>query len=475
VWVGVRPVTAAPELQWKLDGQPAVPDEIRAMRSARPEGLLNGSKPPRVFCGVYEFTGVQAGREYGVRVIAAGQPSRELRVKSLPAELPGEDEWFHILLVSCYHHARAKRGALAGAIADVKKARPPGLSLLLGDQVYLDLPTIRDFPTEAHKLAEKFEQDYATNWFDDPTADPDLPPEGYASALGAAPSISLSDDHEFWNNFPHPSPIIQNSWKEEDRLEWKRAAMALYESFQSWPANLGEEVEVRIPPLSIFVADTRIFRREDLSAAMHSVVMERLGQWVDRLNAQKLVGMFVTGQSIFDAAASWWGGRMADRTLANYRDFPRLVEHLSRATGPMICVTGDVHWGRLIEVRRTGREDVAMYELITSPASLVESVGQDQLRRARDWFDRDDDGPNDWPLHSAPDKDAVWRGSRPTHYQTALMHGQTGNQLAVLSLQKYGKGVRAKVTYVPVHEEVRRRAFSTSEPFELSKGVPKPF
>src|SRR5688500_20194884 len=101
-----------------------LPDEIRPIQCARPADLLNGANPPRGCCGVYEFTGWQAGREYGVRVIADGQRSRELRVKSLPAELPGgTDEWFHILLVSCYHRATAKRGALGGAIADLKKAR----------------------------------------------------------------------------------------------------------------------------------------------------------------------------------------------------------------------------------------------------------------------------------------------------------------------------------------------------------------
>jgi len=67
-------------------------------------------------------------------------------------------------------------------------------------------------------LAEKFEKDYTINWSE---------PLAYANVLGAAPSISIPDDHEYWNNYPHASPFIQNAWSQEGRDNWREAAQSM--------------------------------------------------------------------------------------------------------------------------------------------------------------------------------------------------------------------------------------------------------
>ena len=78
------------------------------------------------------------------RQVRAG---RQLETRTLPAAVPTAlDSWFNVLLVSCFHQAEDRKG-LAGIIASQLKAvTRPHLTLLMGDQVYLDLPTLQDFP-----------------------------------------------------------------------------------------------------------------------------------------------------------------------------------------------------------------------------------------------------------------------------------------------------------------------------------------
>jgi hypothetical protein len=201
VWLGVFQVTAAPALDWSLDGAPAQPTALRALSSIRSDDMLPANVP-RAFTGVYEFTGLQPDTPHRVAV-RADAAATELDVRTLPDAVTSElDRSFNVLLASCFHQAE-DRGGLAGiVVSQLKATSKPHLTILAGDQVYLDLPTLKNFPDDLALLAEKFEQDYRLNW---------CGPQGYERVLAAAPSVSIPDDHEYWNNFPHPSPIIQNS------------------------------------------------------------------------------------------------------------------------------------------------------------------------------------------------------------------------------------------------------------------------
>jgi len=469
LWVGVRPVRRPPQLRWTLNGASAAPTIVRDFASVRSADLLLGD-PARVFSGIFEFTGLPAGKSFNISVVGDDSPPFRIVAKTLPEGLPaGVDEWFNILLVSCYHHATSPKGALAAVMEDIRKACPPGLTLLIGDQVYLDLPTIKDFPSDRRLLAERFEVDYARNWFDE---------GGFRAVLQAAPSVAIPDDHEYWNNFPHASPIIQNAWTAAGRASWTVAARKLFEGFQTaWPRATGQEVIVDLPPISIFMADSRTFRRADRSQALDEQVLSRLGDWVTRLNKDQGIGVFVTGQSIFDPATRRLSGAVGDRTLANYGDFTRLLGHLSRATSPLMCITGDVHWGRVIQVRDDFQASrLAMYEIITSPLSLVESVGVDQVKSFVETIRELVGRSNPWPLHSPPEiEDVAWRGQPASRFQCRVLHGQTGNQVAVLALRRFGNGIQARVGYFAVHPQLRRRTQSWSQPFDLVKGIPDAF
>lgn len=471
VWIGARPFTSAPVLNWLLDGAPVAPVAVRPLQSARPDPLLAGN-PPRVFTGVFEFTGLQPNKLHLVKVAIAtpsGLISHSIQVRTLPKELPsGTDDWLNILLVSCYHYATSPREILAGVMFDIQKECKPSLSLLLGDQVYLDLPTIKDFPENRVPLAQRFEVDYARNWFE---------PGGYRDVLAQAPSVSIADDHEYWNNYPHASPIIQNSWTARGRAEWTVAARTLFDAFQGpYPTPAGDEVVIDLDPISIFVADTRTFRQDDRSASMTPNSIANLGAWITGLNVNRKIGIFVSGQSIFDEAAGAVSGTVGDTTLANYGDFPTLVGHLSRAQSPLICITGDVHWGRVSQVRdRFDSGRLAMYEIITSPTSLVQSVGIDQVRTVGGFLRGIFGVEQPWPKHSEPSLEPAWQGSPRGRFECTVRHGRRGDQVAVLSLRKFGAGVQAKVGFFSLHSDPQHRTRTWSQPFDLARGLAQPF
>src|SRR6266536_3477227 len=206
VWVGVFQATQTPALNWFLDDSPITPVALREISSVRPDDLLPADIPPaqvpRAFTGVYEFNNLQADTSYAITASAGGE-SVKLETFTLPASVPTQlDRSFNVLLISCFHQAE-DRGGLAGTIvSQLKGTNKPHLTLLAGDQVYLDLPTLKTFPDKLPWLADKFERDYSLNW---------QGPLAYTNVLDAAPSVSLRDDHVYWNNFPHVSPFIANS------------------------------------------------------------------------------------------------------------------------------------------------------------------------------------------------------------------------------------------------------------------------
>lgn len=486
VWLGLTGEAAPEAPHWSIEpvgnapAPPAVPPA--ALRELAPVRSLElaPDDPPRVCSGLYEFTGLQPGAAYEVTAFWLGGESATIRVRSLPEALPeGPEEWFNILLVSCFHYFEAAPQAVENAIAQARNdCRGYGghdkeihLSLLMGDQVYLDLPTFKDFPNRREWLAEKFENDYRRNWFGEPAATraSKQAPTGYAAVLAAAPSVCLPDDHEYWNNFPHASPFIGNSWSRAGREHWRDAARAMFEGFQLHePTALGGLVELHLPPLSLCVADSRTFRGEkyqadpNLPEFANSLTPEALagiGNWVQRTNAGGGFGLFVTGQSLLAPPASGLGKRTADAELANYDDFQSLMRALTRLEKPALYVTGDVHWGRLVELADPTRRGVTTaFEIITSPCALVTTVGSDDLARGWSAVKGLFGAKDPWPRHGKGEPAAEVLKHLPGPFlKPTTHHRQRGDQVAVLSLQRLGEGgtqwINARLGFYPIHPD----------------------
>ena len=107
----------------------------------------------RAFTGVYEFDGLQPDTRYTIAIQSGGEV-KQWSLRTLPAAVPSAlDQWFSVLMVSCFYQAEDVTGVAGGIISQLKAASQPPLTLLMGDQVYLDLPTQVIFPSDLAMFA----------------------------------------------------------------------------------------------------------------------------------------------------------------------------------------------------------------------------------------------------------------------------------------------------------------------------------
>jgi hypothetical protein len=275
LWVGVTDVASIPALTWQLNGAAVTPTQLRPLAPVLTGAYAGLSQP--VWTGLYELSGLTPNTPYTIGV-QAGPEAVSRMIRTLPESLPfGPQERFNILLLSCFDRLQDKTG-LAGQILSQLPVCPH-LTLFMGDQVYLDVPTLRNFPDEAAWLGNKFQTDYRENWFGSP---------GFHQVLALAPNAFLPDDHEYWNNYPCASPIIQNSWTSAGRQRWAAGADYAYNGFQQ-PARvaMGDARTFLIPPLSLLLLDTRS-RRHATSRAQPGDLLGQKGRpaltdWADDL------------------------------------------------------------------------------------------------------------------------------------------------------------------------------------------------
>ncbi len=454
IWVGVLGAIGPTALAFKLDGNPSTPTPLRGLASARSGALLDAADrtTSRAYTGVFEFGGLAPGTFHTVTV-SAGAAEVPVRTWTLPAALPRvPDQPFNVLLCSCYDQDEDRSGLVNDVVSQIKLQ--PALTLFLGDQVYLDLPTLTDYPSEPIALARIFEGKYVANW-----AAAKLGSPGLTGVLSRAPAAFIPDDHEYWNNFPHPSAGVQNSWTQSGREAWTPAARALYQAFQLTPDTTLEGTQIiEVPPLSIFLADARSERDPERAFCLTEATRERFKQWVSSLIARKRrgqpwFGMLVSGQPLLEEPAGAVRGRVFDFHLPDYGDYGEIVgevERLAAAGLPLVYVTGDVHYGRVCDSLDPASGRTVVYELISSPAALVTTIGVDQLKRVGGAL-AGIFGPKDpWPRHTDPEPPPARFGTR---LRPRLIRGQKGDHVAMLSLWSAGGGLDMALTYYPIHPD----------------------
>jgi len=128
------------------------------------------------------------------------------------------------------------------------------------------------------------------------------------------------------------------------------------------------------------------------------------------------------------------------------------LQQLADAGRPALCLTGDVHWGRVVSATDIGTGRTAFTEIISSPVSLVTTIGQDQIREVGEFF-RDLFGPsNPWPRHSHPDDPPAFLASEALQgrFPCATQHRQKGNQVVLLRFRQHGGGIEVRITYWPI-------------------------
>ena len=470
VWVGLADVSPAPALTWKLDGADVTPTTLRPLAPAL-TGALAAAAATTVYTGFFELRGLPTGQSMRLEV-AAGTERVERQVTTLPAQVPdGPQDHLNVLLLSCFHQLEDKTGT-AGNVLSQMKVRPH-LTLFGGDQVYLDLPTLANFQDKLEWLGNKFQNDYLTNWFGDrrTSRDPREIAPGYPQVLALAPGVFMPDDHEYWNNYPFGATVIQNSWTEEGRDRWKLAADALYRAFQQNAApGLGPSRVLEIAPLSILMLDTRSQRSMTSRTKDHDLLglsgRQALEGWVNGLvaraqDAQPWFGMLVTGQSFFSPPAGAVTGAIADYEYPDYQaDYAFMLKQVERVTTaglPVILATGDVHWGRMLRADDLSRPGAAVFEVVSSPTSLVSSVFVDQVKDVWGTIKGLFSSPDPWPRHPDPGKPPERFGSNGQYTPSLLQRIPTGkptamrgNQALMLRFARAAGGLDVDVSCYPL-------------------------
>jgi phosphodiesterase/alkaline phosphatase D-like protein len=472
LWVGVWDTEAPSPVTISVNGSPAPAQVVKAMAPIR-DGITGPGGGPFNHRAVFEIAGLPSDRPHRVR-IDVGVESCELSVQSLPDRIPDIlDGTFNVMMCSCYYQPEDASGLLGTIVSQIMLR--PHLTLMMGDQVYGDLPLLANL--DAKGAARDLAQKYRRNW-----ASERLGSGGLGSVLAAAPTLCIADDHEFWNNYPFEQAQLPPTWTVAGRDAWKRAATELYEDFQLGDARAGDAQRIDVEPLKLLCLDTRSCRDEDFDALMPPSALKALEKWADELvRAQGAArgpwfGVLVSGQALFASPQADSRKRRVDAEMSNYEQFatgvlPQLVR-LADESIPVVYLTGDVHWGRVAQAVDVLSGRTLLHEVIASPSRLIRvplvDKGKEIGNAARGLFGRRDP----WPRHSAPDDVPDWlSGGKRMRLQCDPARGiglqQRGDQVAILSFCRAGGGVNFNASYYGITPDKTMGRSLTTPTYEL--------
>lgn len=446
-WAGVRGLPSAQSMRVLVDGR--VAPNVRVVRPLGPV-RESAAREPVVLTSAFVLEGLPRTQRLTVQVDIDGVLSEPLWTQPVPTQV---GESFRVLLGSCYC-CYEDRGFLPGVVDGwLTGPNRPHLTLLAGDQVYLDLPTFRNFRPEQAWLEAEFERAYANNWFGLGRGARDEA-KTLRRVLSTAPLVCLPDDHEYWNNYPDAAPTAgSTTFSGRGRSAWKVAASKMLGVFQhAGPGGLPGVRALRVPPLSFLFLDTRSQRDDDRTHMMPAGGLNALREWRESLKRGD-VGVVVTPQSLLRPPPKGPLGRF-DWELVNYADYQAVWRELVAATEQeafVVLLTGDVHWGRVTSIfdKKLGRP--TMVEIISSPISLVTTLGKDSLRGAWKGFSGDD-----WPRWGEAGKPPDYIAESALNKRLELYgqwHAQKGDQLCLLDFRHVGARTELDITYLPVHNE----------------------
>ncbi len=326
--------------------------------------------------------------DHRLQALAPGQYVVEMLVDGVPVDRiqvqvrgPGALESARILMGSCFWSKRKDSFSVRGNVDALRRRdlgasvpRPFTFTVLMGDQVYLDLPLDwngrRDVDLVSHACSH-----YSSLWFDDPQ---------FRALLQAAPVVMIPDDHELWNNAPFAQAHLPDTWGSRQRKLWLDLGRSLFDFFQGIPALDGETGRsryLREPPMYAVFLDTRLERSADkdsrrLLSDADRLTLERWKQELEQA-PDGSIGLLAIGQLPLLPQVNWLWERMGDAELADFtEEYRRLLDALTGARHPVLILTGDVHYGRATACSPLqGRGSHPLIELVCSPLSLIPGGG----------------------------------------------------------------------------------------------------
>lgn len=439
LWVGVFgviPPNPFPLPTFTIGGVPTQPDAPQPMLEVR-DKYKTGSGTPLNYYGVFNFKvkKEKARKRQVIRIDLLGQFT-EIEAKPLPDSI---DDGFTLLLSSCYCHESD-----AGAAADLTKFLIdwPDLVMLVGDQVYVDMPLIEDIPSSQPQLSQMLGDKYAKNFQAADLAQPSL-----YHLLKLAPTACIPDDHELWNNYPQPAAWVEDSRTTSGRARLVPALRELYEDYQLGARGAVGAQRFDVGPVHMLLVDARFDRMQppDLDSRIPggnandlfpATTARALSDWkVSLLDAHHdgklVIGVLACGQILLDQMAGGLAGKF-DNNLQSFRQFGFIaaeLRQLADAGVPVLYLSGDVHFSRVSAATYMETGHQCLFEVICSPSSLLA------------------------PLHpiSTAAMPSTPKPAPPSfnanRYTTDYSHLLEGNKVAALNFRKEGTGVKVTVTY----------------------------
>ena len=347
--------------------------------------LSGGETASGVF--LVAHTGLSPDVPYRLRAGLSSGETASAFSRTLPPPLrPGQP--FTIAAGSCYSvfEDRGRLGRFYPPKAFEGPDDPIRLRILMGDQIYMDLDPRTGEPDYFDKDPPEPWSRYGGQWEED----------DFAGFLAKSPTLTMADDHEFWNDFPHGnawlpwgSPSAPVAAECEDAFETYQTPLNLdAETIAGAPSpaavrRLAREAartfEIRDTPLPVFFLDTRTRRTRYDSPAPRFCDTEWLNRALTFIESLDRPGILVVSQPLVEDRSSKiqrFFHIMGDVNLPDYDDdFRALWEALVGAPHSVIVLSGDIHWSRLYRV--TSRQDPLRecFELISSPLARISQGG----------------------------------------------------------------------------------------------------
>ena len=321
------------------------------------------NKLPNRFYKLIKFENLDVNSQYYVEFVRLAEPVGGIQLNekvlsrgqfsTLPNQLSTEKP-FVVALGSCFY-SEADNGLTSKAYSQLyfngNEEYKPDIKLLTGDQVYLDIGLDSLSPI-SKDIRTRIADDYAHTW------------QMQRKMFRNGATWFLADDHEYWNNFPQTSSSNPYLWmitaSTKAKNIWREAAKCGVENVQQIRRvrtfTLGDD-------LSFCLVDCRSSRQQGSNPQnfIPKKDFDAVIQWVENLVSP---GVLVLPQPLLVNQ-----GGLEDYNLANYqRQYAKLIHTLSQSEHDIVCMSGDVHYGRVASVP-IGNKGTMLYEIISSPMS----------------------------------------------------------------------------------------------------------
>ena len=369
IWIGALLPSLAKPHNWRLvvnkvnseaDRQTETGETVKTIEHLKEQGdvwerpfdLLN-----KRFYKLENIDGLEPGQDYIVEFQARREKKWELIelafFTTLPNALPAATKPFTVGIGSCFYtkHDGGRTGQAFEALYRHPKYKPD-IKFLTGDQVYLDIG-LGWYPLSDDDCQDRIADDYAESW------------ELLRSMLRRGGTWMLADDHEFWNNYPYLEGFnpylltlrLDKNFKKRWAAAAKRGVQVVQQIKTIRTFTIGDE-------LSFCVADLRSERTRN--GFLPARAFQKLLQWAKALTCP---GVLVIAQPLIAGE-----GDANDKNLPDWKQqYDELIVTLQNGKHDIVVLTGDVHYGRVAQVK-IGNSKNKLIEITSSPMSNLSEI-----------------------------------------------------------------------------------------------------